>query len=157
MVQIENWERWRSREDKSEVVEKAWTHRVLRNLYRDAEEEFSVLLRDMWEGDDEYDRWEVQINSPTIDSAGSFRTKKFENKKDAEDFAVRWLSNHPLEDQLGYMTINGSPERDEFMEEELDMFESKGIDSRIRFDDDADAYRLEVDTEDFIDAGMRLG
>lgn len=168
MAQIENWERWDEEERRSDIVYKAWTHRILRNLYRDAEEEFSVTITDMWEDDDEYGRWVVSIHSPTIDSAGSFRREHFENRDDAEDFAVRWLKNHPLEDQLGWMSLAGfgSPEDvdDEEFEESMEMledkkerFEDKGIESRIRYDEDVGAYKFEVDTEDFIDAGMRLG
>lgn len=153
-----NWERWKSKE--SSTIRKAWTHSILRNLYRDAENEWNVIIMDNREVAKEYEdepKWQVMLRSSTIDSPSSSKILGFDRLSDAEEFAQEWMDDNPLDSELGWMTLAGNDDR-EYLEDKMSYYQSKGIQTRVTPSDASkDMFELQVDTEDFINAGMRLG
>lgn len=158
MSKIKNWERWKQKENMNSNVKKAWTHSILRDLYRGAEDEWNVQIIDNREVEEEYevfeDRWKATIFSSTIDSPGSFKDVGFDTLEEAEDFALKWMRDNPLESELGWMNLAGSDDK-EHLEERVEHFEDRGVEARVRKRENL--YELQVDTEDFIEQGFRLG
>lgn len=161
MGKIPNWERWKEKENMNSTVKKAWTHSILRDLYRGAETEWNIQITDTRKSeeldDDLFSRWTVTIYSSTIDEPGSFKEVGFETLEEAEEYAVTWMRNNPLNSELGWMTLAGHDD-EEYLEERAEHYRDRGIETRIvESDADNDLKELQVDTEDFIDAGFRLG